>query len=753
MKNKYNNIVIVDNQHNIEQTQYDVLLLIRTLEGRFNRIYDGYSSNIIDTVIIYAEFDRIYHFEHSKYENGCYLCMDNELNEERWLTQAEYLQHLRSIIANNLSKVTPTSENNGNGRLEKVNKLKHKVDNTFKVLNYIIDGIDFLNKSYKDAGSKSKCKQGKVTTETKHQRERVISKKVIGKVATRRSVYEYKQSITPYVKMYFNRKIDARLIRRIDTETRDNIERKTEVINILTSSRDKQIIEKIRELEKEIEIEDNRTSSYEDAIISKYKNALRLAMILSDPNEVAMLYIKYTDFISSLSESSLSESTVMIGSMDDNDDLLNQCLEIIKQNTSRSYAELTIAAKTYDNDWAEQIKKGFECQIKLLRGTGSYTLVDVLHTYAVFCLSVYDFETAEKCLIECRDIHVREKSPKSALDLVITYSNLCKLNAEWRRIDDAIENGELAIKYLKRYEIFAYNGSLNIHYANLYNLVSVSYHLQNEHQKADEYNKIATDYICKEDDSKVKVLYLHLMIVYNYGVFRMTRKNYFEAYVGIELLYWKCMLLCKMDDSEDYLELKGNYENAMARCEMHLKNYEDAKYYVEEGLKTYGELCEKNHVRYAINRLYLLQTLADIYDEDNLNDKAEEQYLSAISEAQQLIDSGIYVAKGRLYEMLTNLAGLYNKTGNYHTAIEICKKVLTICDELIYLDHDYYTIEIIKGLDNIAITYYNFGDTKSAIKACQDALLKCDELEINNYNIETIGYWKSKIRHDMGLMM
>lgn len=248
----------INSQQSMEKSQEDVLLLIRILEGDFKGTYKGYSKDVVDTVIIYAEFDRVYHFEHSKYANGCYLCLDNERNKEIWLTQTEYLQHLRYVIANDLSKVTPTVENNG--RFEKVNKLKHKIDNTFKVLNHIIDGVDFSNKCYKEAGASSESKQGKVATEVKQHRERVVSKKVIGKGATRRIVYEYKQSITPYVKMHFESKTDAQLIGKIETATQDDIERKTEVISKLTSLRDKQIIEKIRRLEKEIEIEDNDTS-------------------------------------------------------------------------------------------------------------------------------------------------------------------------------------------------------------------------------------------------------------------------------------------------------------------------------------------------------------------------------------------------------------------------------------------------------------------------------------------------------------
>ena len=118
-----------------------------------------------------------------------------------------------------------------------------------------------------------------------------------------------------------------------------------------------------------------------------------------------------------------------------------------------------------------------------------------------------------------------------------------------------------------------------------------------------------------------------------------------------------------------------------------------------------------------------------------------------------LIDSGVYVAKGRLQEILTNLAGLYNKTEHYELAIQRCTEVLNICDELLLVDEEYYKVEIIKGLDNIAIAYYNQGHINNAVQSCQEALVLCQELLELGYDPDTVEYWTRKVHHDIKVMI
>lgn len=732
----------IDIQQSTDILKGDLLCLIKILEGKLQGKYRSYPCEMIDKVIIYAEFDLEYHYEHIKFANGCYLRINPTSKKEEWLSEEEYFDYLKSLISANENKYSQNS------------RLKNKVDNTFSLLYHIIDGSNFDDMSYSEFEvEKGTTKKWTITPEIKAKRDSVIEKKTIGKASTRRVVYLYKRPMTFYINQHFKAKSNVVILNRFESVTKDDIDHKTEIIEALTYSRNKYNIAKIREIEKEIEnLNSGISFSYEEAILNKYKTAIRLALQLSDPDEIAILCVKYVDFISSQSGTSVDEMFVPEQSAS-NVGFLKQCLDAIIQHSSKSFEELQEASKRLNKDFGVQMKKGFESQISLLRIAKSTTLPDVLYTYAVFCISIYDFETAEKCLIECRDIYIKSITPKSSLDLVIIFSNLCKLYCDWKRVEDAIEYGELSIKYLKRCEVFAYNNSLNIHYANLYNLLSVSYRLRYEFDKANEYNKIATSYIHKEDDSNTKVFFLQLMIAYNNCALKMAQEDYCGAYIGMELLYWKTMLLCEIDDSLEHLDLKGSYENAMARCEIHLDNLEDAKLHIEEGIKTYDKLCSKSYSRYAMSRLYLLQTLADIYDAEELNDKAEEQYLFAIQEAYHLIDSGVYVAKGRLQEILTNLAGLYNKTEHYELAIQRCVEVLNICDELLLLDEEYYKVEIIKGLDDIAIAYYNKGNINDAIRSSQEALVLCQELLELGYNPDTVEYWTRKVQHDMNIMI
>lgn len=733
---------VIDIQQGTDILKGDLLRLIKILEGKLQGKYRSYPCEMIDKVIIYAEFDLEYHYEHIKFANGCYLRINPTSKKEEWLSEEEYFDYLKSLISADENKYSQNS------------RLKNKVDNTFSLLYHIIDGSNFDDMSYSEFEvEKGTTKKWKITPEIKAKRDSVIEKKTIGKASTRRVVYLYKRPMTFYINQHFKAKSNVVILNRFESVTKDDIDHKTEIIEALTYSRNKYNIAKIREIEKEIDnLNSGISFSYEEAILNKYKTAIRLALQLSDPDEIAILCVKYVDFISSQSGTSVDEMFVPEQSAS-NVGFLKQCLDAIIQHSSKSFEELQEASKRLNKDFGVQMKKGFESQISLLRIAKSTTLPDVLYTYAVFCISIYDFETAEKCLIECRDIYIKSITPKSSLDLVIIFSNLCKLYCDWKRVEDAIEYGELSIKYLKRCEVFAYNNSLNIHYANLYNLLSVSYRLRYEFDKANEYNKIATSYIHKEDDSNTKVFFLQLMIAYNNCALKMAQEDYCGAYIGMELLYWKTMLLCEIDDSLEHLDLKGSYENAMARCEIHLDNLEDAKFHIEEGIKTYDKLCSKSYSRYAMSRLYLLQTLADIYDAEELNDKAEEQYLFAIQEAYHLIDSGVYVAKGRLQEILTNLAGLYNKTERYELAIQRCIEVLNLCDELLLLDEEYYKVEIIKGLDNIAIAYYNQGNINNAIQSCQEALVLCQELLELGYNSDTIEYWTRKVQHDIKVMI
>lgn len=102
----------------------DILLLDNVLQGNWKYQYDGFSKEKIDRLIIFAEFDAAYRYEHSDVKDGKYLCKDRT-GQTRLLSQKEYLRYLGSIITD-----------------EKNHELKNKVNSSIELLYHIIDGVD-----------------------------------------------------------------------------------------------------------------------------------------------------------------------------------------------------------------------------------------------------------------------------------------------------------------------------------------------------------------------------------------------------------------------------------------------------------------------------------------------------------------------------------------------------------------------------------------------------------------------------------
>ena len=75
----------IDIQQNTDILKGDLLRLIKILEGKLQRKYRSYPCEMIDKVIIYAEFDIEYHYEHIKFANGCYLRI-NPTSKKRKMT-------------------------------------------------------------------------------------------------------------------------------------------------------------------------------------------------------------------------------------------------------------------------------------------------------------------------------------------------------------------------------------------------------------------------------------------------------------------------------------------------------------------------------------------------------------------------------------------------------------------------------------------------------------------------------------------
>lgn len=226
----------IDIQQNTDILKGDLLRLIKILEGKLQRKYRSYPCEMIDKVIIYAEFDIEYHYEHIKFANGCYLRINPTSKKEEWLSEEEYFDYLKSLISADENKYSQNS------------RLKNKVDNAFSLLYHIIDGSNFDDMSYSEFEvEKGTTKKWKITPEIKAKRDSVIEKKTIGKASTRRVVYLYKKPMTFFINQHFKAKSNVVILNRFESVTKGDVDHKTEIIEALTYSRNKDNIRKIRE--------------------------------------------------------------------------------------------------------------------------------------------------------------------------------------------------------------------------------------------------------------------------------------------------------------------------------------------------------------------------------------------------------------------------------------------------------------------------------------------------------------------------
>lgn len=100
----------------------------------------------------------------------------------------------------------------------------------------------------------------------------ILKKQQIGVGDNRRSIYKYLKSFTEYTSLHYINQGKVLILNRIDNITKGNVERKTELIEALTNSRNKENIERIRLIEDEIDAIRNREiNSLNDAIFENMK--------------------------------------------------------------------------------------------------------------------------------------------------------------------------------------------------------------------------------------------------------------------------------------------------------------------------------------------------------------------------------------------------------------------------------------------------------------------------------------------------
>lgn len=179
----------------------------------------------------------------------------------------------------------------------------------------------------------------------------ILKKQQIGVGDNRRSIYKYLKSFTEYTSLHYINQGKVLILNRIDNITKGNVERKTELIEVLTDSRNKENIERIRLIEDEIDAIRNREiNSLNDAISEKYEIAIKYALQLADPDEIAILFIKYLEQTDELSRINKQEATPISNGVSNEYKLFEQCLDMILRYTSKSFEDLQASALKLDKD-------------------------------------------------------------------------------------------------------------------------------------------------------------------------------------------------------------------------------------------------------------------------------------------------------------------------------------------------------------------------------------------------------------------
>lgn len=760
-----------ENYSNNEVLYKDVMLLDSILSGKWKGTYKGYTKENLERVIIYAEFDLEYKYVHTRIVNGCYISKDEKTGKETVVSYDEYMKTIKSLTETNTITYGSRGDQKKTGFIN--SPLKNKVNAAFQILYHIIDGADLDNGTYSEYESPSEPKEpenGRVQDyklyEISHEewraeqdrvlrkRESVIKKEITGKGADRKVYYKYLHPMGDFIKEHFRQK-DVKNI--LNTSAKEDLPKKNEIIDALVSDRNHDLIQRIRQLESEIgslsTSEDHLSLS--EIIAEKYKTALKLAMQLGDPNEMASLFVCYMDYLNQDNVLDYFASLGPLNGEDDNGIFLQECLSIIQKNATKPLESIEQSAKSMGSDWMDRLEKGLEDQITILRMADSQFLSDVLFMYAKICMNIFNFEKARDCFEECRDIYIKKASVQAIPNLITIYSNLSKLYSDWNQIDKAFENAQYAIDCMKSIEMSVINKSyVSLFYATTYNAISTIFAKQNNYDKVQEYLEKAYEAIAKEDDNDPNILSTQLMVSYNICVLEIKVDEYERAAEGLELILYKAMLLYAIDKKEQNLAFKLTVQSALSSAQMHIGKLTDAEDNALDALKEYDKLYEQNPLKYGDDRLICMLHLADIYDAKESNSDAESLYHQAKEEANELIRRGVSVAKTTLYNILVNLSGFYNKNGAHDKSIATMEEAIKICDDLLSLNPEYYIIEMIKVLNNLSIAYYQSGNIEEALQTCREAGSVCEELMDKEFsNPELLNYYYYKVLHDFSVMV
>ena len=316
-----------DNKFNNEVLYNDVLLLDRILRGEWKGTYKGYSKDNIDRVIIYAEFDMEYKYVHSRIVNGCYISKDEKNGKDIVLSYDEYMETIKSLTETNIIHI-----GSGDDKPKKkgyINSpLKNKVNTAFQILYHIIDGAQLDGWGYTEYENTPEPKAPENGTKLDYKiyeiqleewrdeqnrllrkRESVIKKEIVGKGSDRKIFYKYLQPMEDYIEEHFRQKNVKNIL---NTSAKESITRKSEIVDALVSDLNQDLVQKIRQIEKEIddELHPDSNVTLVGNLQEKYKTALRLAMKLGDPNEMSSLLVCYLDYTNQANVKSYYDNNV-----------------------------------------------------------------------------------------------------------------------------------------------------------------------------------------------------------------------------------------------------------------------------------------------------------------------------------------------------------------------------------------------------------------------------------------------------------
>ena len=477
----------------------------------------------------------------------------------------------------------------------------------------------------------------------------------------------------------------------------------------------------------------------------KFAATLEYALLLNDPIKIACLLKRFISFLDT------QQTAGSVGASNSNIyDLLNKYIEVIEQQSAIAVKDLERISNgiTMDELFGESAEV-FDSVMYFLRKDNNPDLPDALFSYGKYCMAVHDYDTAEKCFKECLE-YLDDNAPISIVDRIIIHNNLGNLYCDWFHIEDAENHMKESIKLIEDFKQLLPeepNYMLSLSYNSLASVFIKDFRFDEAKQALiDAYDHMATEVSKETYTYNTKYEYQILALEYNIAFLNYEMGDEF-ALSMLELTMWKANLLAMHCPSADNLLLHAiisiSYSNGLLKS----GNYEYAQTLVEEALEIYDKLCSMSYNRFALDKTFGLQRLADVFEHNGQYDKAIQSLKNALEICESFNLKQNFEARKRRIEILNNLSGLLVEEKLFDEAIANCEEIIAEYRMLCAIDYAQFSFEIVKEMDNQAIAYYFKGDKTNATTKIQESL---DLLETIKDDIDNDLYlkWKSKITNN-----